>query len=130
MYYLKLDDVLAINEAVMARQGQQALLRDQGGLESTIARPHMASHYEEADLVRQAALLVAGIALTHAFVDGNKRTAITAGHMFLSLNGHRLAYQGTAFADAVLALVNDTDSREAATERLEAWMRMRLRPLF
>jgi death-on-curing protein len=126
MQYLTLDDVLRINEAVMARERQQSLLREQGSLEGAYNRPQWAALYEDADLARQATLLVSGIALAHAFVDGNKRTAITAGHIFLALNGHRLVYEGLAFADAVLALVNHPDSVEAATERLEAWIRERL----
>ncbi len=128
MQYLTRYDVLGINEFVMAQEGQQSLLMDEGKLESAIMRPQMAPHYEEADLARQTALLVSGIALAHAFADGNKRTAILAGEMFVDLNGHIMDYGPLEFANAILALVNHTDSLEAATSRLEAWIQARLRP--
>ncbi len=129
MDYLAVSEVLYIHEQVMAQDKQQALLTDEGKLESALMRPQMAAHYEEADLVRQAALLVSGIALAHAFVDGNKRTALIAGETFLDKNGYTLAAEPLEFAEAILALVNRSDSLESATDRLEAWIQARLRPL-
>lgn len=126
MKYLTLDEILGINEFVMAQEGQQSLLRDVGGLESAVMRPQMAAHYEEADLARQTALLVSGIALVHAFVDGNKRTAIMAGEMFVDMNDRHMDYGPLEFAEAILSLVNHTESLEAATDQLEAWIRERL----
>jgi|ERR1051326_2246623 hypothetical protein len=73
MFYLTVSEVAEINEQVLAEEAQQSLLADEGKLESAIIRPQMAAHYEEANLVRQTALLVSGIALAHAFVDGKKR---------------------------------------------------------
>lgn len=128
MQHLTPDDVLGINEFVLAQQSQQSLLRDVGGLQSAIMRPQMAANYEDADLARQAALLVSGIALAHAFVDGNKRTAIMAGEMFLDLNGYILDSEPLEFANAILALVNRTESLETATDRFTAWIRARMRP--
>lgn len=128
MQYLTLDDVLGINEFVMAQQRQQSLLRDVNGLESAMMRPQMAANYENADLARQTALIVSGIALAHPFVDGNKRTAIMAGEMFLDLNGYVLDSKPLEFANAILALVNRVDSLEAATYRLTTWIQARMRP--
>jgi death-on-curing family protein len=47
----------------------------------------VAAFYEQADLVTQAAILIAAIALSHPFLDGNKRTAVIAAATFLDLNG-------------------------------------------
>ncbi len=126
MDYLTIDDVLDVNVRVKEQDGEQSLLLSADQLESAIMRPQMAAHYEHADLVRQAALLVSGIAQAHAFLDGNKRTALLAGEMFLDLNGHMLETAPLEFAEAILTLMNRTDSVEAATHRLEAWMRERL----
>jgi death-on-curing protein len=128
MFYFTVSEVMGINEAALAQEGRQSLLVDEGKLESALARPQMAAHYEGATLARQAALLVAGIALAHAFLDGNKRTALLASALFLDLNGYRLDRKPLEFAEAVLAFVNHPDSQEAATARLEAWMQARLRP--
>jgi death-on-curing protein len=123
--YLTPPEVFLINEQVLARDGQQSLLRDEGALESALMRPQTASHYEQANLVRQAALLVAGIALAHAFLDGNKRTALLAGTVFLDLNGGFLETEPLEFARQIEALVNHTEPLEAATEHLVVWMNTR-----
>jgi death-on-curing protein len=115
MLYLIPDDVLAINEFVLAPEGQPSHLRDAGALESALMRPQMAAHY-------------AGIALAHAFVDGNKRAALLAGEMFVDLNGSRVESGPLEFAKAMLALVNHGESVEGATANLESWMRARLHP--
>src|ERR1051326_2911585 len=99
MFYLTASEAVEINEQVLAEDGQQSLLVDEGKLESALMRPQMAAHYEEADLVRQAALLVSGVALAHAFVDGNKRTALIAGRVFLRFNGYRLEREPEEFAE-------------------------------
>lgn len=128
MFYLTATEVQYINEEVLAQDGQQSLLMDEGKLESSIMRPQMAANYEGADLARQTALLVSGIALAHAFVDGNKRTALLAGRMFLRLNGYTLEREQLEFANAILALVNRSESLEVATDQFTAWIQARLRP--
>ncbi len=72
---LSVADALAVHDAILLAYGGGAGLIDAAKLESAMMRPRMAAHYEGADIYRQAALLIAGVALAHAFVDGNKRTA-------------------------------------------------------
>ena len=85
----------------------------------------MAAWYEEADIVRQAALLGTGISRAQAFLDGSKRTAYLVMVTFLRLNGFdyvgdrlELAQQFEAFA---------LQSRDAqALYNFELWLRMRV----
>src|SRR5579859_1760506 len=96
--YLSLADVLALHEEVMRRTGAaSAPLQDESALESAIAHPRMAAHYEQADLIRQAVLLAVGISQAQAFVDGNKRTAFAAADVFLDLNRRPFAGSGLDF---------------------------------
>ncbi|MFI5271565.1 MAG: Fic family protein [Ktedonobacterales bacterium] len=75
-------DVMGLNDAILRRmRSASSTARDAKALESASMRPQMAAHYEGADLVSQAATLMADIALAHAFVDGNKRTAFAAGRV-------------------------------------------------
>ena len=67
----------------------------------------MAAYYEAADLVIQAALLISGIALAHAFLDGNKRTALLAGTTFLDLNGLAIERPPEELGRQIEALVHD-----------------------
>jgi death-on-curing protein len=128
--YLTADDVWAINIAVHRREGTSALLRDRGALESALQRPQMAAHYQQADLVAQAALVMASVAFAHAFLDGNKRTAAIAGAVFLDLNGHMISVLPTddAMGREIEALVSDHGNAEAAMRRFEGWLRAHVAP--
>lgn len=128
-HYLTVFDVLAMNEAIMERMSGVSLLRDEGALESAVMRPQMAAHYEDADLVTQTAMLMAGIALAHAFVDGNKRTALAAGTTFAQLNGQWIASQPEELGKQIEAIVIRSDSLDNAMSRLIAWLRSHMRPL-
>ncbi len=120
--YLTADEVWAMNEALLARESQQALLRDRGVLESAVMRPQTLAHYEGANLIEQAAL-INGVALAHPFLDGNKRAATIAGAAFLVLNGHRIVSVGDELGSQVEALVLHPDGVETATEQFIVWLR-------
>jgi len=68
--YLSAVDVEALHGLDLERYSGLAGLRDRGALESAVVRPQMAVHYGDADIAEQATILIAGIALGHAFVDG------------------------------------------------------------
>ena len=122
--YLSVADAIALHAETMERMGERpASLRDEGLLESAIARPQMASHYEGADLVRQAALLAIGLSQNQPFIDGNKRVAYMAALVFLRVNAHPFTGEPMAFARQLEAVAERADSLEAATERFEAWLR-------
>lgn len=66
-------------------------VRDQGALKSALARPqHKHAHEETADFADLAAAYAFGIARSHPFVDGNKRTAFLVAEIFLGLNGYEI----------------------------------------
>jgi death on curing protein len=128
--WLSLADVLALHAELMQRMGARpAPLRDEGLLESAVLRPQMAAYYDEADLIRQAALLATGIAQARAFIDGNKRTALAAMETFLRVNGHRCHADSLELAQQIEALATRTGSLAAATERFEGWLRKNIGPL-
>jgi len=127
--YITAFDVVAMNEIVMERMGGSSLLRDENGLESAVMRPQMVAYYEDADLVTQAAVLMAGIALAHAFVDGNKRTALLAGTTFLRLNGQKIVSEPEELGRQIEAIVIRTDSLDQATARFTSWLRTHLQLL-
>ncbi|HEX5050686.1 MAG TPA: type II toxin-antitoxin system death-on-curing family toxin [Planctomycetota bacterium] len=89
--------VLAFHAECLRQHGGSDGLRDEGLLESALARPLHLFTYEPADLCRLAAAYAIGIAKNHPFVDGNKRTAFLAAAVFLERNGlSLLAEQGAA----------------------------------
>lgn len=130
--YLTADQVWAMNEAILLREGQACLLRDRVALESAVARPQMAAYYQQADHITQAAALIGGIALAHAFLDGNKRTAALAGATFLRLNGYQIVDRDAAFGRTIEALVvarGQGSAPQDAELALVQWLRAQVVPL-
>ena len=91
-----------LHDESLAEHGGRPGLRDEGLLESALARPHQLLAYGQPDLAALAAAYAFGLARNHAFVDGNKRAAFLATGLFLALNGHRLL---TSQADATLTML-------------------------
>jgi death-on-curing protein len=67
-------------------------IRDETLLDSALAKPlNVFAYADEPDIFRLAASYAFGIARNHAFVDGNKRTALVVSLTFLSLNGWEIS---------------------------------------
>ena len=80
--------VLAMHDALISDHGGTPGIRDDGLLESALVRPQNLYHYEpSATLFQLAASYGFGLSSNHAFVDGNKRIALTATAVFLAING-------------------------------------------
>jgi death-on-curing protein len=81
--------VLAIHDRQITEHGGASGVRDEGLLDSALARPQQMLAYTEPqpDVADLATALAYGIARNHPFVDGNKRTAYVALRTFLVLNG-------------------------------------------
>lgn len=83
---------LAIHERQLAEHGGASGTRDEGLLDSALARPQQFHAYGEPppDMADLAASLAYGVARNHPFVDGNKRTAAVVCEVFIELNGGSL----------------------------------------
>ena len=104
--------LLLLHGESLAEHGGSEGIRDEGLLDSALARPQNLLAYAEPDFAELAASYCVGLAKNPPFVDGNKRVAFLATGLFLYLNGYRL--QATQ-ADATLAVlaVASSDLREA-----------------
>ncbi len=108
-----------LHDESIAEHGGASGLRDEGLLESALARPLNLVAYGEPDLAELAAAYGVGLAKNHAFVDGNKRVAFLAVGLFLALNGQRLmATQAEATLTMLAVAAGSVD--EAA---FAAWLR-------
>jgi death-on-curing protein len=105
--------LLLLHDESLAEHGGAGGLRDEGLLDSALARPLNLSLYEEPDAAGLAASYGVGLAKNHAFVDGNKRAAFLAVGLFLAINGYRLR---ATQADATLTMMSVAagDIEEAA----------------
>ena len=99
--------LLLLHRESLAQFGGASGLRDEGLLDSALARPVNKHVYEGcADLALLAAAYGFGLARNHAFVDGNKRVAFLAVGVFLAINGHGLTATPVAAIEAILALAS------------------------
>jgi death-on-curing protein len=117
--------VLAIHARQIAEHGGSAGVRDEGLLESALARPRQLHAYGDPapDLADLAAALACGIARNHPFVDGNKRSAAVCCETFVELNGATLEAGDLELYPQFLALAEGTlDEGDFA-----AWLRERIR---
>ena len=113
-------DTLAIHDRLLAAHGGALGLRDEGLLQSALARPRQHYAYADSvDVVEMAALYTAGIVRNHPFVDGNKRAGFVVGILFLELNGFSFIASEEDTTQAVLSLAAGTLDEAAYT----AWLR-------
>jgi death-on-curing protein len=117
--------VSAIHARQLAEHGGTAGVRDEGLLESALARPQQLHAYGSParDLSDLAAALAYGLARNHPFLDGNKRTAAVACETFLELNGATLEASDLELYPLYMALAEG----KLAERDFAAWLRERVR---
>jgi death-on-curing protein len=104
----------------LAEFGGSEGLRDEGMLESALARPRNLYSYEGVtDVARLAAAYSYGIARNHPFIDGNKRAAFMSIGLFLERNGHRLKSDKADAARVMFGVA----AGEFDEEELLSWIR-------
>jgi death on curing protein len=116
----------ALHGAQLREHGGLPGVRDEGLLESALARPrHKFTYVDRPDFATLAAAYAFGLAKNHGYADGNKRAAFMAAYVFLGLNDHDLEADEP---DVVTTIERVADGRlsEAA---LADWIRAHLKPV-
>ncbi len=102
--FLSIEDVLLLHEESLARYGGLDGLRDEGGFLSAVEQPKLTYYYGQGDVFDVAAAYTFHIAQAQAFLDGNKRTGVGAGLLFLELNDVRTRTDDLALYQAAIAI--------------------------
>ena len=117
--------VLAIHRMQIDRFGGAESLRDQGLLESALARPQQLFHYgNDVGIPQLAAAYAFGIARNHPFLDGNKRTAFMVAAVFMEDNGWAVELGQVDVVLKILALATGELAESDLAEWLEAGSRL------
>lgn len=116
--------LLLLHDESLVEHGGASGLRDEGLLDSALARPLNLALYTEPDVASLAAAYGVGLAKNDPFVDGNKRAAFLAVGMFLAVNGYRL-HASQAEATLTVLAVAAGELQEAA---FAAWLRAHIKP--
>ncbi len=113
-----------LHDESLAEHGGLPGLRNDGLLESALARPHQLLAYGQPDVAALAAAYGFGLIRNHAFADGNKRVAFLATGLFLGLNGHRLV---TTQVDATLTILA-LAAGDLSEDEFAHWLRTHIQP--
>jgi len=111
--------VLAIHDTLLSEHGGRRGIRDEGLLDSALARPQQLLSYDDPNLFALATAYVSGILHNHPFIDGNKRTGFMVGYIFLARNGKQLNAPEAETTQAIIDLAAGKMNEEEFTKWLE-----------
>jgi death-on-curing protein len=102
IFFLTVEQVIAIHDSQLEAYGGLAGYRDIGLVEGMVARVENLHAYEgQNDVFILAASLLLSIARGHGFNDANKRTSVASAMVFLDMNGSSIT-PSDGFADFVV----------------------------
>ena len=102
--FLTLDEVLQLHAYQTEHFGGDPAVLNLHLLESAIASPPNAWHYEQADLPAIAAAYLYHLVKNHPFADGNKRTGTHAAIAFLAMNNVDVDYPKDQAEQVIVAV--------------------------
>jgi death on curing protein len=122
--WVEKEALLLLHLRGLARFGGAEGIRDEGLLDSALARPRNAFHYDDQrDIAALGAAYAFGLAKNHPFVDGNKRAAFVAVGVFLAANGWALNANVVDAIQAVMALA----AGEIEEIQFAAWLKQNIK---
>ena len=120
MEYLTAEQVLFIHARLIAETGGQHGVRDLDMLLSALGR--VQASFDEKDLYPEvfskAAALMDSLIRNHPFLDGNKRTGVTAAGIFLLRNGFRLIVNSDDLVEMTLRVARS----QTEVDELASWL--------
>ncbi len=114
--------VYALHDRQLSEHGGLEGVRDEGLVESALARPKNLAGYGEPDLPTLAAAYAFGFSRNHGFADGSKRTAWVSARVFILDNNGKLHFEEV---DAIRTMEAVAEGR-MSEEELDKWFRARL----
>jgi len=113
------ETVLTLHEQSLAAFGGAAGIRDEGLLDSALAKPENLFAYGKPTIFDLAASYGFGLIKNHPFIDGNKRVGFIVAVVFLELNGHHFQATEAEAAVRTLALA----AGEMSEADFAAWLK-------
>lgn len=112
------DALIELHTYTITNEGGLPGIRDEGLLDSALARPRNAWSYGVTSVPMLAASYAFGLAKNHPFQDGNKRAAFLAATVFLELNGYRFVADEAEATQIFFALAGGS----VREEELSDWL--------
>lgn len=119
-------DAVIAHDLELAAHGGSAGVRDAGLQESALARPKNIWAYAESppSFAVLAAAYAFGVSSNHAFVDGNKRTALVVSFAFLEVNGLEV----TSGQEDAYKIILGLAAGEITEDQLAQWFEQNTAP--
>ncbi len=124
--FISISLAITIHQEQIDSIGGTPGIRDEGLLDSALAQPQatFGGDLLHPTIQEQAAAYLFHLAMNHAFVDGNKRTAFAVMVTFLDLNGYTLNLSQEEAYNLVIGVVQ----REITKEQLSILLKVHLQP--
>ena len=119
--FLAVDDVNRLHDLTIRAQGGSVGIRDSALLDAAVAMPmqSFAGEYLHQSIAAMAAAYLFHICQAHAYVDGNKRTAVLASLVFLTINQSGTLPSPEALESITMAVARGELSKEELVEWFE-----------
>lgn len=113
--------VLFIHDEQVKRHGGSLGMQDWNMFESACLQPYASFGGKDLypTIFFKAAALLRSIIKDHPFVDGNKRTSITAAQIMLELNGYRFTGKRQETYDLLVSIAN----QNSPIKDIAAWLK-------
>lgn len=123
MKIIDVDFIIQINKLVCEREGQSHICAKPEKIESLLHSSFYPGNapYVHGNLPSIAAAIFFYIIKTHAFFDGNKRTAVLSAITFLKLNKLTLKYSITKKRNALAELAEDCAANKIGLDETKEW---------
>ncbi len=118
---ISINNILRLHELSILKYGGTEGVRDQGLMESAIARPYQTFGGEDLypTFFEKAAAIVESIIINHPFVDGNKRTGFLAMLAVLEAGNLKI----TATNDELYNFTIKISTGEIKFEEIVTWLK-------
>ena len=113
--------ILRLHDLSIINYGGSQGLRDQGLMESAIARPYQTFGGKDLypTVLEKAAALAESIIINHPFIDGNKRTGLLAMLLILEIGNFKI----TASNDDTYNFTIEISTGEIKFEEIVLWLK-------
>ena len=127
MIYLTAQQVLFLHARLVTETGGSHGVRDINLLLSAMGRPQASFDDQDLypDLFTKAAALMDSLIRNHPFVDGNKRTGISAAGLFLRINGYRLNLSNIELEKFTIGVAQS----KYPVEEIAVWLKTNSKPV-
>ena len=122
---IDLRQALSIHKVLIEKFGGTDGLKDQGALESALARPYATFNQKELypTPVEKASAILESILINHPFLDGNKRTGYVLMRLILMAGGRDIE----ASQDDKYKFIIEIAKGKLDIEQIKTWIASRLK---